>query len=93
MLVLGVGERPFLVSEQFAVDGSFRDSSAVNGELGSVFARRESVDDFWEVLFSDTGLTGDEHAEIRLGNLNRDFYISVEQRTGADNSESLLDTE
>ena len=40
------------MTKQFAIDGSFRDGSTVDGEIGRMFARGVVVYDFWEMLFT-----------------------------------------
>ena len=79
------------MSEEFGIDSSFGNSAAVDGEIGTVFASRKSMDDFREMLFTDTGLTGDEHREIGPRDLYGNLYIPVEKRTLANNTKALFD--
>ena len=90
MLVLRVRERTFLMTEQLAVYRPLGYRTAVYCEVRTVLARGESMDDLREMLFSYTRLSGHQHAQIRAGHLNRNFYPSVQQRTGADNAEPLF---
>ena len=92
VFVLGVRERSFLMPEEFTVDRSLGDGTAVDGKISTVLAGRESVNDFREMLFPDTGFAGDEHAQIRAGNLHGYFDIAIEQRTLTDDAESLFDS-
>ena len=91
VLVLGVREGTFLVSEELGVNGALRYGTAVDREIRSVLARRESMDNLREMLLPDARLAGDEDTEVRPCDLHCHFDISVEQRTVADNAETLLD--
>ena len=49
------------------------------------------MDNLREMLLPDARLAGDEDTEVRACDLHCHFDISVEQRTVADNAETLLD--
>ena len=91
MLGFRVGERTFLVTEQLTVYRALGDSAAVHREIRTVFAGREGMDDFREMLFTHTRLTGDEHTQIGARNLHGNLYITVEQRAVSDDAETLFD--
>ena len=93
VLRLRVGESAFLMSEEFGVDGALRDSAAVDGEIRSVFAGRESMDDLRKMLLTYTGFAGDEHTQIGARYLHRNLDIPIEQRTLANDAETLLDSQ
>lgn len=79
------------MSEEFAIHRTFGYGSAVDGKIGSVFACGAVVNNTREMLFSDTGLTGYEHAEVGLRHLHGNLYRPVELRVGTDNFVSLFD--
>ena len=92
MLIFGIREGTFLVSEEFAIDGSFRYRAAVDGKVRTVFASRESVNDFREMLLTDTGFSGDEHAQIGTRYLHGYFDVAIQERTLSDDPKTLLNT-
>ena len=57
----GACERPFLVAEQLAVDGSLRDGAAVDGEIALTPAGRIVVDESGDDLLADATLSDDQH--------------------------------
>ena len=91
VLVLGIGKSAFLVTEKLTVYRALRDGTAVHREIGPVFAGGIGVDNLREMLFTNTGFPGDEHAQIGARYLNGNLNVSIEQRTLADYTEPLFD--
>ena len=79
------------MAEEFAIDGSFGDSTAVDGEIRTVLASRIGMDDLRKMLLTHTRLTGDEYTQIGAGHLDGYLDIAVELRVLADDSKSLFD--
>ena len=63
-------------------------------KLGHAIAQNEgeSMDDFRKMLLSHTGLSGDEHTQIRACDLHGNLYVSIQQRTLTDDAETLFDS-
>ena len=91
MFVLGVREGTFLMSEKFRIDGPFGYRAAVDGEIRTMLASREGMNDFREMLLAHTGLSGDEHAQIGTRYLHGDFNIPIQKRVLANDAEPLFD--
>ena len=87
----GTGERALLMAEQFGIDGPFGDTAAVEGEVYVMFAGTELVDDLRNDLLAHAALTGNQHGQVRGGDLTGDFDGAVELRIVADDTETLLD--
>ena len=79
------------MTEQFAVDCSFRNSATVYGKISTVLASGESMNDFGKMLLAHSRLAGDEYTQIGAGYLHCYLYSSIQQRTGTNDTESLLD--
>src|SRR5690554_4038781 len=74
----GSGKGPFLMSEKFTVNGSFRNGSAVNGNKFSVLAVRQRMDDVGNALFSHPALSRNKYGNICRGYLYGLFNGPVE---------------
>ena len=77
--------------EKFRVDGAFGDGTAVDGEIRSVLASGEGVNNLREMLFADTRFPCYKDAKVGLCHLQGNLYTTIEQRTVADNAEPLFD--
>ena len=60
----GSSEGTLLMSEEFAVNGSFRNASTVDGEIFLSAAWRIVVNHPWNDFLTHTALADDEHGEI-----------------------------
>ena len=79
------------MAKKLRVDGSFRNSSAVDGNVWTVFAGTMFVDDFREILLTHTALTGDQYLQIGGGHLHRNADGTVQLGIKTDDTETLLD--
>ena len=86
----GTGERAFLVSEEFAVDGAFGDGAAVDGKIFLAPAGRVVVDDAGYDFFSHAALAHDEHAEVGRCHLQGNVERAVQAVAVADNVIALF---
>ena len=86
----GTGERPFLMSEEFAVDGSFGYGSAVDGEVFLAAAWRLVVNDPWDNLLTRSALSYDEYTEVGWRHLQCDVKGAVQSVAIADDIVPLL---
>lgn len=60
----GSSEGTLLMSEEFAVNGSLRNASTVDGEIFLSAAWRIVVNHPWNDFLTNTALANDEHGEI-----------------------------
>ena len=56
--------------EQFGINRTFRDSSAVDSNILSVLPPAILMNDLWKTLLSDTALSGNQHGQIGRSYLN-----------------------
>ena len=62
------------MSEKLTVDGPFRDGTAVNGDIGAMFACAELVDDLGKDFLSCTAFACDQDGQVSWGNLACNIY-------------------
>ena len=79
------------MSEQFGIDGPFRDAAAVQGEVCFMFARAVLMDDLRNDLLARSALTRDQDGQVGRGHLAGDFEGTVELGVVSDDAEALLD--
>ena len=66
------------MSEEFAVDGSFGDGTAVYGEVFLAFPWRIVVYEPWDYLLAHAAFSHDEHRQVGGCHLQGDIEGSVE---------------
>ena len=87
----GAGEGPLLVTEQLGIDGPLRDGTAVHGEVRTVLARAEGVDDLRDGLLAHAALSRHQHGEVGPRHLAGHLDGAFQLRVVARNVETLLD--
>lgn len=75
------------MAEQFTVNGSFWNCTAVDGYVWMLFAGTELVDDVGKELLSDTAFTLYQDGDVHLRNLTCDFNCMIQRRRVADDTE------
>ena len=80
------------MTEQFAVDRSFGNGAAVNGEILLATAGGIVVDDAGKDLFSHAALSDDEYAEVSRCHLKGDIECAVQPRTVSHDVVPLFDS-
>jgi hypothetical protein len=78
------------VAEQLAVDGAFRDGSAVYGYVFGVLARAVLMYDFRKKLFAGTAFTRYVHTQVDGSHTHCACHSLHERRRGAHDAEALL---
>ena len=73
------GERTFFVAEEFGIDGSYRNSSAVDRKKRTRLAAARVVDDARDDILSDSALAGDEHGKVARGDNAGRFERKIER--------------
>ena len=79
------------MAEEFRVDGTLRDGTAVDGKILLAAARRIVVDDARDDFLADTTLADDEHAEVSRRHLQGDVEHVVQRIAVAHDVVPLLD--
>ena len=77
------GECPFLVTEQFGVYGTFRDSTAVHSDVFALLSTAVIVDDSREVLLAHSTLTDHQHSQIGGSHLHGNVNGPLQGRVKA----------
>jgi len=67
------------MTEQFRVDGTLRDSSAVYSDVRTVLTGRQLMYDLRKHLLANTTFTCDKHCQVGRGNLCSDIDGTVQQ--------------
>ena len=80
------------MTEQFAVDRSFGNRAAVDGEIFLTTAGGIVVDDAGEDFLSHTALSDDEYAEVSRCHLKGDIECAVQPRTVSHDVVPLFDS-
>lgn len=80
------------MSKKFGVDGSFGNSSAIDGNEFIVFSGAEGVDDFGKNFLTNATFTRDEYSEVGIGYPDRCIEGPVEEGRLAYDAETLFDS-
>ena len=75
----GAGEGPFLVAEEFGVDGALRDGSAVDRQVLAGPAAAVLVDDLGEVFLAHAALARDQDGQVRGGHRDGGLQGAVQR--------------
>ncbi len=78
------------MAEEFGVDGSRRDGSAVDCKETAVAAAAVLVYYLGQNLLADAAFAAYEHAEVGRGYCHRDFYCVVELQVISYDSEAVF---
>ena len=88
----GSGKGSFFVPKKFTVNGAFRDSTAVDGDVLGVLAVRKRMDDFGYGFFAHPTFTSDQDRDIGGRHLNGLFQGTVQLDVVPDQLKSLFYT-
>ena len=75
------------MAEKLRVDGTFRDSAAVDRDILPMLAAAVLMDNLGEMLLAHAALAGDEHREVGGSHLDGNVYRAVQPFGISDNAE------
>ena len=81
---MGIGERPFLVAEEFAFEQGFRERRAIDGDERLIAAGAQVVNRAGHDFLARTVLAENQHGQIGIGDAARGRTQRVDRRRIAD---------